>query len=514
MTRSVYVLGLAAVGGGILVHLLLTVWNPWARLDYNVPAAEEAREPVGLIVATNDVFHAALLLSQKFFPDSGQDIGAADRSLADMVSRVRARVHPGDPPVRVVGAMNEYFFHERRFSASDNDADESILLPGPVLRNRRGHCVSLTLLYLAAGEKLKIPLHARYVPGHVWVALDRAAGALNIETTAQGAILPDSYYQGLVFPAAERRRYPRQLTKRQLLGLFLHDVGFCLDQQGKTKPALAAYLEAKELFPEDPLVHVNLGSLYQFMGKYREARDVLEQALRLHPFIWQIHSNLGPLWYDLEDYPKSISAYKRTIRLLHKMLTIDDYVVYPGRIEDLREKVRSHPGDPRAINILGVLLFREGKYAESAAVFDRLLALDPRNARTCAKLAIVHYHLGRFDQVRRYGRMERQMSGYGSTVDVSNLVGTMVSSYVGLGNAYEKDGDRDQALRILTRAVEIDSTNTDALAALADLYVRRGEPRKAIALYRRIAKMDSSRSDIRKKLERLSKRENRGDTER
>ena len=70
-----------------------------------------------------------------------------------------------------------------------------------------------------------------------------------------------------------------------------------------------------------------------------------------------------------------------------------------GRLNDAyawaAESVRKDPGFIGAYNTLGVVYLRHGNLAESARVFERVLASDPRDTRALANLALAYERQGR-----------------------------------------------------------------------------------------------------------------------
>ena len=142
-----------------------------------------------------DLARAALIISEKW-----SDLVYGRRymsKLDNMALEIRARLEKKNLKANyhAIPIINEYLFEELGFSTvADANNPEDLFLHS-VLDNKRGYCLSLSILYLSLGERLGIPLYGVVVPGHFFVRYDSRSTRFNIETTARGATgLTDKNY--------------------------------------------------------------------------------------------------------------------------------------------------------------------------------------------------------------------------------------------------------------------------------------------------------------------------------
>jgi tetratricopeptide (TPR) repeat protein len=83
-----------------------------------------------------------------------------------------------------------------------------------------------------------------------------------------------------------------------------------LAKQNRTQEAINVLTALSEEFPELPEPHNNLAVLYASQGKYEEARQELEMAVRAHPGYAMAYQNLGDVYAAL-----AAQAYERALQL-------------------------------------------------------------------------------------------------------------------------------------------------------------------------------------------------------
>jgi Flp pilus assembly protein TadD len=83
--------------------------------------------------------------------------------------------------------------------------------------------------------------------------------------------------------------------------------GVILTQQGKTADATATFVQLTQDFPELPEPYNNLAALYAQQSRFGQARDALENAIRLNPNYATAHENLGDIYARLaaQSYAKA-----------------------------------------------------------------------------------------------------------------------------------------------------------------------------------------------------------------
>ena len=88
------------------------------------------------------------------------------------------------------GAMSDV--RSPRFFRNPDD----IFITG-LLKNRKGTCASLPVLFVALGRRLNYPVFLAHTKGHLYCRWDDGKECFNVEVTGQGVdIPPDSHYKG------------------------------------------------------------------------------------------------------------------------------------------------------------------------------------------------------------------------------------------------------------------------------------------------------------------------------
>jgi tetratricopeptide (TPR) repeat protein len=186
-----------------------------------------------------------------------------------------------------------------------------------ILSSRDGQCVSLTLLYLALGERMGLNMAAAIAPGHSFVRCIDGDNEFNVEVTTTGHIHDDEYYRRR-HGAASSAAYLRSLSRKEHIATLLYsplgsrlsmdqrhdDALLCLDRATNLFPgfpdawvnkalvlraldqpteALEAYDRALELRPDDSVTWSRRSSVLLELGRHQEARESMDRASRLNP---------------------------------------------------------------------------------------------------------------------------------------------------------------------------------------------------------------------------------------
>jgi hypothetical protein len=169
-----------------------------------------------------DLGTAALVISRNWGAD--KTLYRYRDKLDDMAKDILKRL--GDKNLRVdfraIEVINNYLFEELGYQTVETAEDPEDLFLHTVIDQKRGYCLSLSMLYLAIGERLDLPLYGVVVPGHFFVRYDDKIRSFNIETTSKGRNAPDKHYiEKFKPPRSKNSIYMKNLTRKQTLGCFL-----------------------------------------------------------------------------------------------------------------------------------------------------------------------------------------------------------------------------------------------------------------------------------------------------
>lgn len=188
-------------------------------------------------------------------------------------------------------------------------------------------------------------------------------------------------------PAAAAPFYRAIIARDGQHPVALHLLGLALHQQGQGVEGLAFLERALQVAPDYAAAWVNLGSLYQALGRPEQAEAVYRKALVLQPADPGTWTNLGNALRVLGRRDESVQAHGRAIRLdpdlavAHGNLaaTLKDQDRLPEAEEAYRRALALGGDDTHLCTGLGDLLRQRGSYDEAREMLGRALALDPGN---------------------------------------------------------------------------------------------------------------------------------------
>ncbi|MFQ5904989.1 MAG: tetratricopeptide repeat protein [bacterium] len=237
---------------------------------------------------------------------------------------------------------------------------------------------------------------------------------------------------------------------------------------------------------KEQILHVEMGKEFQIGRMYEEAAIQFEKAV-----------SAG--WKDAETFFALGFAYQET-----------------GQLEEsaywYRRALSEDSTKEEAYNNLGLVLRRLERADSSLAVLRRGLEKDPGSARLLRNLFLTLFDLDRFDELipmleryvdanpGDYRTREVLADAYMkdgaediAEIEYRKVLGTRqgyVPAIVGLGYIMANRGEVGQAEKYFLVALQLDSTNVDAMHRLGYIYLDRGDVQDAIALFRETVKLE------------------------
>ena len=237
-----------------------------------------------------DLAHACLMVAQDAYPelDVERYLGEIER----MAMRLRGQMPHTLRPEERVAALNEFLFDELGYSGNTEayyDPRNSYL--NEVMDRKTGIPITLSVLYMALGRRVGLPLEGVSFPGHFLVRLRLRNGVLVLDPFAGGA--PQS--------ASElRERLQRVIPPG------------ALDQVAAGELPLEQFLEPATNRQIIARVLRNLKGIYRDTDKPQEQLDVLNRMLLVAPEASAELRDRGIVYHRLECYRaalKDLSDY-------------------------------------------------------------------------------------------------------------------------------------------------------------------------------------------------------------
>ncbi len=382
-----------------------------------------------------DTGTAALIVSEAW-----SDMVAGRRyqqQLDDIATEIISRLKAKDTPLgaAAIPVINNYLFNELKFKAIDKATDPYDLFLHSVMDRHQGYCLSLSVLYLAVGERLGLPLYGVVVPGHFFVRYDDGRVRFNIETTARGNTATDEYYiREFKVPKNNNTIYMTSLNKRQTLGCFFNNLGNVYGAINNVDQAIASLQWAVYINPSLAESRINLGNNYMLKNRVDDAITEYQAAVKLNPDNAKAHSNLANAYQKREWFNDAINEYTAAIKLDRSMAE-----AYLG---------------------LGLCYNKLNQPDNEIDAYRKALAINPNMFEALANLGGVYFNKGDYDAaIEQYNKAAR--------VNPSSA-----ELYYQLGAAYSNKSDYENAAKAYLKAVELDPKMADAHYGLAFAYYK------------------------------------------
>jgi tetratricopeptide (TPR) repeat protein len=209
-------------------------------------------------------------------------------------------------------------------------------------------------------------------------------------------------------------RYEAALALRPRLPEGEFAAGFALARLGRTKEAETRYRRALVMRPDFAAAWINLGSLLRDEGREVEAEAALRRAVELRPDLISGWVNLALLERDRRRPEAAEACLRRAFALnpnqVETLVAWCQFRAAEGDVAGARGWMRwaleRNPEFDEAVNMHGIVLHLEGRFAEAIPVFERAEALGNRAAAS-----------NRGNSLLDLGRMEEALRAHESAVE-------------------------------------------------------------------------------------------------
>jgi len=209
-------------------------------------------------------------------------------------------------------------------------------------------------------------------------------------------------------------RYEAALALRPRLAEGEFAAGFALARLGRTKEAETRYRRAVAARPDFAAAWINLGSLLREEGKDVFAEAALRRAIGLRPDLVSAWLNLAALERE-RCRPEVAETYLRKAFALgpSQVETLVAWCQFRVAERDLAGAwgwlhwaLERNPDFDEAVNLHGILLHLDGRFAEAVETFERAEALGNRAAAS-----------NRGNSLLDLGRMEEALAAHEAAVE-------------------------------------------------------------------------------------------------
>ncbi|MCG3211393.1 MAG: Photosystem I assembly protein Ycf3 [Anaerolineae bacterium] len=179
-----------------------------------------------------------------------------------------------------------------------------------------------------------------------------------------------------------------------------------LDWEARYTAALDACSCATELAPNYADGYAYLSEVLADRGEWFNARDTAQQALDIDFQSFAAHFNMGYVNEIQGRYAQAVQSYENAIKLAPNLATA---YIAAGRsyywlgnlnraIELYRQAIRLSPTNPEAYDRLGWAYHTNGEYSRAIDALEQGLAVDPTYDKAWGHLGLVYYTRQNFEK--------------------------------------------------------------------------------------------------------------------
>jgi tetratricopeptide (TPR) repeat protein len=414
-----------------------------------------------------DIGTAALLLSQ--YGGNQTDVRYYRNQLDTMAGAIQAKLEAKHmrADFRAIAIVNEYLFKQQGFKAVPTAEDPCNLFLDSVMNCKRGYCLSLSVLYLAMGERIGMPVYGVVVPGHFFVRYDDGVRQFNIETTSGGNLADDEYYERTFKVPSQGRDsiYMRKLTSREVISCLLNNLSNVRQNRGGLDAAIADLETAVRISPGLSAIHSNLGNLYARKGWKDKAMYEYNRAIQLNPDESKAYHNRaglylssGQTWEAIRDYDRALAGDPNLIEAYRGIADAYRQVKYYGDALVRLSKARlMAPANMDLVTQMGDIYRESGDNAEAIAAYQKVLQSKPGDIHALFGLGLVYGQKGNID---------KEIEAYKKTVTAKFTPEEKEFkrlAFFNMGNAYMHKKQYDMALASYQVALVMRPRDTETM---------------------------------------------------
>jgi regulator of sirC expression with transglutaminase-like and TPR domain len=236
-----------------------------------------------------DLVRGDLLIAAEQYP--ALDIEGCERQLDELGETLRRRLRPDIGPTDAIRSLNRYMFDELGFhGAAEDYYDPRNSFLSDVLERRTGIPITLAIVYMKLGSRLRLPLAGVSFPGHFLVRCAVRDGTVVLDPYHKGISLSMADLQKRLVPMHGRElgraevaamlapAHPREILARllrNLRGIYLH--------YRQLPEALTATSRILALMPDNAREWKERAGLHLALECFRAALGDFQRCLALAP---------------------------------------------------------------------------------------------------------------------------------------------------------------------------------------------------------------------------------------
>jgi serine/threonine protein kinase/tetratricopeptide (TPR) repeat protein len=235
-------------------------------------------------------------------------------------------------------------------------------------------------------------------------------------------------------------------------------LGFVYASTGRYREAIDEYDKALRIEPVNDDFRRQRARAEERDGKLQEAEATYREAIRLRPHYWANYNSLGAFYINRAKYNEAIDAFSQVVKLAPDSAfgytnlgaAYNQLGRYTEAIAMFQQSATIRP-TPLAYSNLATAYFSKRQFIEAAETFEKARTLDENNYAVWGNLADAYYWAaGKRDQAGDAYRKAIELAL--NELKVNSRDATILSR---LANYYIMLDDRESSLSYLKRALEI-----------------------------------------------------------
>jgi mannosyltransferase len=175
------------------------------------------------------------------------------------------------------------------------------------------------------------------------------------------------------------------------------DLGDLFQQMGKWDDALDAYEEALRIDPAEIGAYEGLGNIYRHFDEPLMAVESYQKALILQPGMAHLYSLLGDAYVEIGRYDDALAAYQEALRIdpaeigAHQGLgNVYDHLGEPLRaLASYNQALILQPNTAHLHFLLGETYLKLGRFQEAVSAYQQALSIEPNHTRAQRRIELL-----------------------------------------------------------------------------------------------------------------------------